>query len=157
MKGLTIGAGIGLLFAVLIAGAPFLLALGADSESDTAGGAVFALTFITIPMGAIVGLMAVTMLFVLSVIGVFRLRGESTVRRIIAIAAPILMMLPVGVFIWGSINAFATEFDNVHSATPTTWALMGAISLVGVVGVVLAIISGLTAPPRKAAVEGSPS
>jgi hypothetical protein len=154
MKGMTIAAAIGLLFAVLVAGSPFLLFLGADPNSDTAGGAGFALMFVTIPMGAIVGLVSWIMLVVVSIIGVFRVRGESTVRLIITIAAPILLILPIGVLIWGFVNALSTEFANFHAATPTTWALIGAMILGGVV---LAIISGLTSPPKNVALEGSTS
>lgn len=154
MKGMTIAAAIGLLFAVLVAGSPFLFLLGAGPNSDSAGGVGFALMFVTVPMGAIVGLVSWIMLVVVSIIGVFRVRGESTVRIIITIAAPILLLLPLGVLIWGFVIAMSTEFANVHAATPTTWALIGAMILGGMV---LAIISGLTSPPKNVALEGSTS
>ena len=89
MKEMSIGAVIGLILAVLIACFPFIFLLD-DSDGELMGGAwIFLL--ITIPIGALIGLVALVLLIIVSIIGIVRSRGTSTVHLIIAIAAPPLM------------------------------------------------------------------
>ncbi len=101
-------AAIGLLLAVLLAGSPFPFSLGADPNSDTAGGVAFSFISITV-------------------------------------AAPNFMILPKGSLIAGIVNPRVT----------TIWAMIfAAISLVGIV---LAIIIGLTTPAKTVALHGNAS
>ena len=86
MKEMSIGAVIGLILAVLIAGFSSIFLLD-DSDGELMGGAWIFL-FITIPIGALIGLVALVLLIIVSIIGIVRSRGTSTVHLIIAIAAP---------------------------------------------------------------------
>ena len=86
MKGMSIGAVIGLILAVLIAGLPVLFFTD-DSDGELMGGG-WVFFIITIPIGALITLVALVLLIIVSIIGIFRCRGTSTVRLIIAIAAP---------------------------------------------------------------------
>lgn len=101
-------AAIGLLLPVLMAGSPFPFSLGADPNSDTAGGVAYSFMSITV-------------------------------------AAPILIVLPKGSLIVGIVKPRVT----------TIWAIIfAAISLVGIV---LAIIIGLTTPAKNVALHGNAS
>ena len=150
VRGLTIGAAIGLLFAVLITGSPFLLALAAESDDNSSGGAAFALMFVTVPMGAIIGVMSVIMLIIVSIMGIGRARGISVVRLIMAIAAPLLMVVPLVLLIIAAFNGWVGEQGKAISAA----VIFG---VTGLVGAVLAIITGLTSPAKNIAVGGTAS
>ena len=150
VRGLTIGAAIGLLFAVLITGSPFLLALAAESDDNSSGGAAFALMFVTVPMGAIIGVMSVIMLIIVSIMGIGRARGTSVVRLIMAIAAPLLMVVPLVLLIIAAFNGWVSDEGKAISAA----VIFG---VTGLVGAVLAIITGLTSPPKNIAVGGTAS
>jgi len=69
--------------------------------------------------------------------------AATTVRLIIAIAATPLMTRPTGLLIAGYLNAWLTSF----------WAL--TFAAMGIVGVVLAIITGLTSPAKNGALHSS--
>ena len=150
MKGLTIGAAIGLLFAVLVTGSPFLLALAAESDDNSSGGAAFALMFVTVPMGAIIGVMSVIMLIIVSIMGIGRARGISVVRLIMAIAAPLLMVVPLVLLIIAAFNGWVSDEGKAISAA----VILG---VTGLVGAVLAIITGLASPAKNIAVGGTAS
>ena len=149
MKGLTIGAAIGVLFAVLVACSPLLLALDAESD-DSAGGAVFSLMFITVPIGILIGVMSVIMLTIVSIMGIGRARGTSVVRLIMAIAAPLLMVVPLVLLIIAAFNGWVSDEGKAMSAA----VIFG---VTGLVGAVLAIITGLTSPAKNIAVGGTAS
>ena len=136
MKGMTIGAAIALLVAVLMAGSPFLF-YGTSANSDS-GEAAWVFLFVTIPIGV-----ALMLLIIVSIIGIVRARGTSTVRLTIAIVAPILMILPTGLLIAAFVNAWVTGI----------WALI--LTAMILVGIVLAVITGFTPRAEKMAAGGS--
>jgi len=141
MKGMTIGAAVALLVAALMAGSPFFF-YGTNTGSDSGGEAAWAFFFVTIPIGAFMGLVAVMLLIIVSIIGIVRARGASTVRLIIASAAPILMILPAGFLIAGFVNFWLSS----------TWSLI--LAAMSLVGIVLAIITGFTSPAKRMAGVG---
>ncbi|NQW72733.1 MAG: hypothetical protein HQ453_08375 [Actinobacteria bacterium] len=143
MKGMSIGAVIGLILAALIAGSPELL-FREDTDGEYMGGG-WLYYMVTIPIGALIGLVALVILIIVSSIGIARSRGTSTVRLIIAIAAPPLIILPIGLLLAGVLNEWMTN----------VWAL--TFAALGLVGIVLAVITGLTSPAKNVAVEGSAS
>lgn len=141
MKGMTIGAAIALLVAVLMAGSPFLF-YGTSANSDS-GEAAWVFLFVTIPIGVFMGLVALMLLIIVSIIGIVRARGTSTVRLTIAILAPILMILPTGLLIAAFVNAWVTSI----------WALI--LTAMILVGIVLAVITGFTPRAERLAAGGS--
>ena len=132
MKGMTIGAAIALLVAVLMAGSPFLF-YGTSANSDS-GEAAWVFLFVTIPIGVFMGLVALMLLIIVSIIGIVRARGTSTVR---------LMILPTGLLIAAFVNAWVTSI----------WALI--LTAMILVGIVLAVITGFTPRTEKMAARGS--
>jgi len=128
MKRMSIGAVIGLILAALIAGSPELL-FREDTDGEYMGGG-WLYYMVTIPIGALIGLVALVILIVVSSIG---------------IAAPPLIILPIGLLIAGVLNEWMTN----------VWAL--TFAALGLVGIVLAVITGLTSPAKNVAVEGSVS
>ena len=141
MKGMSIGAGIALILALLIAGSPLLLLTDAGPEGGAEAGWVF--LFITIPAGALIGLVALGLSVTVSIIGISRARGTSASHLVIAIAALVLMVLSTGVFI-----ALVQSMNEI-------WLL--AFAAMGLVGFVLAIITGFTSPAKRMAGVGSAS
>ena len=91
-------------------------------------------------IGAAIALM---LLIIVSIIGIVRARGTSTVRLTIAIVAPILMILPTGLLIAAFVNAWVTGI----------WALI--LTAMILVGIVLAVITGFTPRAEKMAAGGS--
>jgi hypothetical protein len=138
VKGMSIGAGIALILALLIAGSPLLLLTDAGPEGGAEAGWVF--LFITIPAGALIGLVALGLSVTVSIIGISRARGTSASHLVIAIAALVLMVLSTGVFI-----ALVQSMNEI-------WLL--AFAAMGLVGFVLAIITGFIAPAKPASVAG---
>jgi hypothetical protein len=139
MKGMSIGAAIALILALLIAGSPLILLTDAGPEGGAEAGWVF--LFITIPAGALIGLVALGLSVTVSIIGISRARGTSATRLVIAIAALVLMVLSTGIFL------------VVVQSMPEIWLVI--FPAIGLVGFVLAIITGFIAPAKGATAAGS--
>lgn len=141
MKKMSIIAAVALIVAGLVAGSPFLLLLEPEgSQGGAQTGWVF--LFITIPLGFLIGLSAVVLAVIVSILGIVRSRGISTARVLIAITALALMLSSIGIII------------PVTQSIPESqylWLLI--FPAVGFVGFALAIVTGLMAPPRKVATE----
>jgi hypothetical protein len=131
---MSIGAAIALILAVLIAGSPLLLLTDAGPEGGAEAGWVF--LFITIPAGVLIGLVALGLSVTVSIIGISRARGTSASHLVIAIAALVLIVLSTGFFV-----ALVQSMNEI-------WLLVFAA--VGLVGFVLAIITGFIAPAKTA-------
>lgn len=141
MKGMSIGAAVGMIAAILIAFSPLLLLL--EPEGSQGGAQTgWAFMFITIPLGFLIGFAAVVLAFIISIIGIVRSRGTSTSRLVIAIAALVLMISATGIVI---------PLTQLMSQTQFLWLVIFPIA--GLVGFVLAIVTGFTAPPRKVATQ----
>ncbi len=139
MKGMSIGAAIALILAVLVAGSPLLLLTDAGPEGGAEAGWVF--LFITIPAGVLIGLVALGLSVTVAIIGISRARGTSASHLAVAIAALVLMLLSTGIFI------------ALVQSMPEIWLVIFAA--IGLVGFVLAIITGFLAPAKPASSPGN--
>ena len=125
------------IIAILVGCSPLLL-LGSEGGMQT--GWVFLI--FTIPVGIGLGLWAFFLAFVMSIKGIARSRGTSTSHLIIAIAALVLLLVPAGIIP-------ALLFNWLQDF----WLLIFPIA--GLVGFVLAIVTGYKAPPEKVATQVS--
>ena len=139
MKGMSIAACITMVLAVLIGLSPLLVLFsGAGGAGFEQVGWVY--MFVTIPAGALLGLVAVILSLIVSFIGISRARGTSTPRLIIAVCAAAAMLLSI----IGTLAVFVASID------PSLLLAFVALSLIGFI---LAMVTGFSAPgaqdPRK--------
>lgn len=139
MKGMSIAACITMVLAVLIGLSPLLVLFsGAGGADFDQVGWVY--LFVTIPAGALLGLVAVVLSIIVSFIGISRARGTSTPRLIIAVCAAAAMLLSI----CGTVAALISSID------PNLLLAFVALSLIGFI---LAMVTGFAAPgaqdPRK--------
>lgn len=140
MKGMSIGAAIALIAAILVAGSPLLLATGAGPEGGADAGWVF--LFVSIPAGILIGLVALGLAIAVSIIGIARARGRSSSHLGIAMAALVLMVVSTGFFV------------ALVQSSEIGLLIFAAL---GIIGFVLAIITGFIAPAKQALAAGSPA
>ena len=135
MKGMSIAAAVTIVFAALIGLSPLLVLLsGAGGPEFGQVGWVY--MFVTIPAGALLGLVAVGLSFAVSIIGISRSRNRSTPRLIIAIGATSFLVLSL----CGIIVSLAASLD------PNVPLIFFAL---GIVGFILGVVTGFIAPARQ--------
>ena len=129
---------IGLIAAVVIAGFPVIFTI---AERNNPGDQSALLFLVTLPIGAIIGLPALGLAIVVSIIGISRAWRTSTVHRVMAIIAIVLMLLST-VFILAMIQSWKGP-------------LVALLPLLGFAGFVIFVITGFTGLDKKAAVDRS--
>ena len=135
MKAMSIGATVTFILAVFVGTSPAVFATSEQGD----GGFVWILIFI--PLAAVLGSVALVLALIVSIMGIARARGTSTARLVVAVAALVLMVFPVGIYL-----AIAF-FDDVADI----WFLM--VPGAGLIGFILAIMTGFLAAPKGTASE----
>ena len=132
MKGMTIAAAVTMVLAVLIGLSPLLVLLSG------AGGADFEQVgwFVTIPAGALLGLVAVGLSMAVSIIGISRARNGSGPRLLIAIGGLAFIILSL----IGIVVSILASLDQV---VPLIFLVLG------IVGFILGVVTGFIAPARE--------
>ena len=135
MKGMSIAAAVTMVLAVLIGLSPLLVLLsgagGADFEQV---GWVY--MFVTIPAGALLGLVAVGLSMAVSIIGISRARNGSAPRLLIAIGGLAFIILSL----IGIVVSILASLDQV---LPLIFVVLG------IVGFILGVVTGFIAPARE--------
>ena len=135
MKGMSIAAAVTIVFAALIGLSPLLVLLSGAGGADF-GQVGWVYMFVTIPAGALLGLVAVGLSVAVSIIGISRSRNRSTPRLIIAIGATSFLVLSL----CGIIVSLAASLD------PNVPLIFFAL---GIVGFILGVVTGFIAPARQ--------
>lgn len=139
MKGMSIAAAVTMVLAALIGLSPLLVALSGSGGSDFEQvGWVY--MFVTIPAGALLGLVAVGLSFAVSIIGIGRARNRSTPGMLIAVGATSLMPISIG-GILASVS--------ITASTDARLFLPLLFLALGIVGFILGVVTGFIAPARQ--------
>ena len=135
MKGMSIAAAVTIVFAALIGLSPLLVLLSGAGGADF-GQVGWVYMFVTIPAGALLGLVAVGLSFAVSIIGISSSRNRSTPRLLIAIGATSFLVLSI----------CGITLSLVASLDPNVPLIFFAL---GIVGFILGVVTGFIAPARQ--------
>ena len=137
MKGMSIAAAVTIVLAAIIGLSPLLVMLSGTGGSDFEQvGWVY--MFVTIPTGALLGLVAVGLSFAASIIGVSRNRNGSAPRLLIAIGGLAFMVLAF----FGIVVTTLASLDSIIALV---------FLALGIIGFILGVVTGFITPARQLA------